>query len=217
MKTPFRSTARLSACHFKGPGESNEDWQVDPDTGDVYDSNGEPAGNLGDEVGGKLGSMTGTIYSVRVALLLFGSGLDPEEISKLLGLEADRSRKKGLALESVSKQQIVSKFGQWGIATKLIDVDVALHGNRAIDIAFGSLKPRLAQIARQLKLLGLPIRNLPNVEQAFFDCFIFETSLKEENCMQVAISSEFLSHACEMELSIRVTMSSDLGTNLDIL
>jgi RHS repeat-associated protein len=34
---------------IKGPGEANENWTVDPNTGEVFDSNGELAGNLNNE------------------------------------------------------------------------------------------------------------------------------------------------------------------------
>src|SRR5262245_41589276 len=103
---------------------------------------------------------------IAVSLYLKGAKLDPDQITKTLGVMPSRGRREGQTELTSTNQQITAKIGVWRFSTDdELDSPVLAEHIELLRSRFGSMWTNLS--------------NLPNVEQAFVDIFMAVDAEKE--------------------------------------
>ncbi len=130
-------------------------FYVNPDTGDVKDSDGNIIGNLGDdEEDSRI--KTGD-YLIDVELILRGDDLDPELVSKKLGIIPSKAHRKGEKRLTCTKHEYITQIGIWKLKA---DSDSSI------------LSDHLDQLSPKIETIGIPFRDIKGIEEAYVDVFI---------------------------------------------
>ena len=99
--------------------------------------------------------MTGSQPTHEVSLYLKGIGLNPDELTRRLGIAPTRARKKGETWMTSTGKQVVERTGQWVLTI------------RSSDDLSASLGELVAMTGRDA-----PLSELPGVDEAYFDIFV---------------------------------------------
>jgi hypothetical protein len=133
-------------------------------------------------------------YLLNVSLCLIGEALDPEAISKLLGVTATTSRRKGEKRLIPSNKEIVSKVGVWilGFEKDLDTIDLPAIVEELVE-RIGSNKAVL--------------NGIPDVEDAYVDVFIATKSEDSGATCEFQLSAQNIAVISELGLPVRFTVA----------
>ncbi len=136
--------------------------------------------------------MTSSDKKVIASLYLKGVDLDPQEITRTLGVGPTTSHGCGEVHKTSSGRDFVTKTGLWGL---VVDCDPA----EVADV----LEALLMRLGKQPALM-----NLPGVQEAYFDVFIALSSDEDgEGTCAMELTSAQLSELSHFELPVRFTVT----------
>ena len=99
--------------------------------------------------------------NITVGLYLRGDDLDPALVSKVLGMSPSRSQRKGEKRVTSTNKEYTTRIGLWALFSET-DSNV--------------LSDHFAQLVLKLGTNGDTLRNIPGVEEAYFDVFMARTA-----------------------------------------
>jgi len=133
-------------------------------------------------------------YLLNVSMCLIGKALDPAAISKLLGVTATTSRRKGEKRLIPSNREVVSKVGVWILALEK-DLDT-------ID-----LPAIVAELVEKIGNNKALLNRIPNVEDAYVDVFIATKSEDSSGTCEFQLSAQNIAAINELGLPVQFTVA----------
>jgi hypothetical protein len=136
---------------------------------------------------------------ISVSVLLKGDQLDPDLVSKELGIPADTSRRKGEVRcgKQPGAKPYTAKTGVW--RTKSRD-----HGNG--DRTWNEVHRIVGEVLLEFQKRQEPLSQIPGVEQAFLDIFICETEKDiSDSWTEFFVSSQQIQRVGQLGLALSIT------------
>lgn len=133
---------------------------------------------------------------VSVALLIYGSNLDPDQISQILRTKPTRAHRKNDRHVTSTGQVVIRKTGLWKLGVNIDSPEV--------DDSLRVLAERLEPLLMALKKQGLALDKLPNVEEVFVDIFRADMCMWEQVLMLSPESTRLLG---ELRVPVKVSVA----------
>jgi len=131
-------------------------------------------------------------YKVIVAIYLRGDSLDPELISKTIGIIPTKSQFKGQKNITSTNREFYSKIGMWALIADSISYNVADH---------------IKWLVLQIGKCGNMLRRLSGVDDAYVDIFIAGRADEDgEGTCNFELDTEMLAALAKLELPVRFTV-----------
>ncbi|SEA75030.1 protein of unknown function [Nitrosospira multiformis] len=127
-----------------------------------------------------------------VTLYLRGDDLDPEVVTKKLGIRPSRFQRKGEKKVTSTKHEYLAKMGTWGL---IADSESCL------------LADHITALASNIVADGDVLIKLPGVQEAYIDIFIAPTAGQDGGTRELELSKENLTQLARMGLPVRLTIS----------
>jgi hypothetical protein len=141
---------------------------------------------------------------ISITLRLLGPRLDPEQITKMLGVSPDRNHKLGDAHKLPDGKVIHRKTGLWAMKHK--------SRSRDLENEIGIVNARLAPALLNLKQRNLSFRDLPGVEVAFLDVHILDT---QHNGEEVENTFELSPGIARLLADMNLTLEFTINLNVE--
>jgi hypothetical protein len=126
-----------------------------------------------------------------VGIYIRGVDLDPDVITRRLGINPTRIQRKGEEKTSPSGSKYNSKIGLWGLLSDSTSLKISDH---------------LSHLISKLNINGDEIRSLAGVEDAYFDIFVASSSDEDgEGDYGFEFSKESLSLLANVNLPVHFT------------
>ncbi|MGO9772716.1 MAG: DUF4279 domain-containing protein [Roseiarcus sp.] len=113
--------------------------------------------------------MTGQNPLIEVTIYLRGDALEPEAITRALGINPSRAQKKGDVHTTSTNHKVVRKIGLWAVDSKSKSLELSDH---------------LSEVLGKFDTTLISLGALPSVEEAYIDIFYAYSS---EDIMNVDI------------------------------
>ncbi|MGO4152054.1 DUF4279 domain-containing protein [Cupriavidus sp. YAF13] len=127
-----------------------------------------------------------------VALYLNGEHLDPESVTREIGVGPSRAQKKGERRVTSSGLEFLVKQGSWALSFEL--------GSTSLD-------DHLARLIQSFPI-GKPLSAIANVEDAYIDVFVaLSSSLDGDAKCELDIEPDVLVSLAQLGLPIRITVN----------
>ena len=133
-------------------------------------------------------------YLLNVSICLIGETLDPAAISKLLGVTATITRRKGEKRLIPSNKEVTSKVGVWILGFEK-DQDT-------ID-----LSAIVAELAEKIGNNKALLSGIPDVENAYVDVFIATKSEDSGGTCEFQLSAQNIAAINELGLPVQFTVA----------
>lgn len=128
-----------------------------------------------------------------VALYIRGQDLDPDLVTKQLGIAPSRFQHKGEVRKTSTNRDYVTKIGLWCLISYLDSQLVNEH---------------IENLALKIGATASLIRGIPEVQQAYFDVFIAtESDIDGEGGCEFELSDDTLAMVSKIGLPVRFTVS----------
>ncbi len=140
---------------------------------------------------------------VAVSLYLWGTKIDPQRLTELLGVPPSTARAKGEARTLSTQQVVTARIGVWEFSTdpELSSVVLADH----LDLLRSRFGPTWAMIA-----------DLPDVEEACVDVFVAINAKADGTEGSFEMSPKNLSDLQQLGLPVRFTVAfTDVARTID--
>lgn len=132
-------------------------------------------------------------HKIIVALYLRGDDLDPEVVTKKLGIRPSRFQRKGEKKVTSTKHEYLVKIGMWGLIADSESYLLADH---------------VTALASNIVAHGDILNKLPGVQEAYIDIFIAATADQDgEGTCELELNKENLTQLARMGLPVRLTIS----------
>jgi hypothetical protein len=132
-------------------------------------------------------------YKIIVALYLRGEDLDPDAVTKTLGISPSRFQRKGEKKVTSTNHEYVAKIGMWGL---IADSDSYLLGDH------------ITQLASSIAVGGDVLSSLTGVQEAYVDIFVAATADEDgDGTCEFELSKENLVALERMGLPVRLTVT----------
>ena len=103
-------------------------------------------------------------YSISLGLYLRGERLDPDSVTKILGINPTKSQKKDERNFTPTGMEYRKNIGLWALLTDSPSSNISDH--------FDQISSNLEKISRSSVVLGNHLLELPGVDEGYIDVFV---------------------------------------------